>query len=103
MTVRLSIPQDQLREIALKTLEIAKELGATAAACEVSESSGLSVTTRKAVVETIENTRDKGVAVTVYIGKRRGHSSTSHFAHPPLPQAAQPPPPLPPFTPPAHP
>src|SRR5258708_23589080 len=89
MTVRLSIPQDQLREIALKTLEIAKELGATAAACETSESSGLSVTTRKAVVETIENTRDKGVAVTVYIGKRRGHSSTSDFAQRALREAVQ--------------
>jgi len=30
-------------------------------------------------VETIENTRDKGVAVTVYIGRRRGHASTSDF------------------------
>jgi len=80
MNVRLTIPQEQLRDIAQQALQVARELGATAASCEVSESSGLSVTTRKTVVETIENTRDKGVAVTVYIGKRRGHASTSDFA-----------------------
>jgi PmbA protein len=80
MNVRLSIPYEQLRDIAQQTLDIARGLGATAASCEVSESSGLSVTTRKMAVETIENTRDKGVAVTVYIGQRRGHASTSDFA-----------------------
>ena len=80
MNVRLSIPQEQLRDIALQALQIAKDLGASAASCEASESSGLSVTTRKTVVETIENTRDKGIAITIYIGKRRGHSSTSDFA-----------------------
>ena len=89
MNVRLSIPQEQLREIALHSLQIAKDLGATAASCEASESSGLSVTTRKTVVETIENTRDKGVAITVYIGRRRGHSSTSDFAPGALREAVQ--------------
>src|SRR5579864_8175554 len=89
MNVRLSIPQEQLRDIALQTLQIAKDLGATAAACEASESSGLSVTTRKTVVETIENTRDKGVAITVYIGQRRGHASTSDFAPRALREAVQ--------------
>jgi len=80
MNVRLSIAHEQLRDIALQTLQIARGLGATAASCEASESSGLSVTTRKMAVETIENTRDKGVAVSVYIGQRRGHASTSDFA-----------------------
>jgi PmbA protein len=89
MNVRLSIPQEQLRDIALQALQIAKDLGATAAACEASESSGLSVTTRKTVVETIENTRDKGVAITVYIGQRRGHSSTSDFAASALRESVQ--------------
>jgi PmbA protein len=80
MNVQLSIPHEQLRDIALQTLQIARGLGASAASCEASESTGLSVTTRKTVVETIENTRDKGVGVTVYIGQRRGHASTSDFA-----------------------
>jgi PmbA protein len=89
MNVRLSIAQEQLRDIALQTLQVAKELGATSASCEASESSGLSVTTRKTVVETIENTRDKGVAVTVYLGQRRGHASTSDFSPGALRQAVQ--------------
>jgi PmbA protein len=89
MSVRLTIPREQLQAIAQQALHIAKELGATAASCEASESSGLSVTTRKTVVETIENTRDKGVAITVYIGQRRGHSSTSDFAPAALREAVQ--------------
>jgi PmbA protein len=89
MNVRLSIPREQLQEIALQALQIAKDLGATDASCEASESSGLSVTTRKTVVETIENTRDKGVAISLYIGKRRGHSSTSDFAPRALREAVQ--------------
>jgi PmbA protein len=89
MSVRLTIPQEQLQAITQQALQIAKELGATAASCEASESSGLSVTTRKTVVETIENTRDKGVAITVYIGQRRGHSSTSDFAPSALRESVQ--------------
>ena len=38
-------------------------------------------------VETIEHTRDKGLAVSVYIGKRRGHASTSDFSAAALRQA----------------
>jgi len=80
MSVQLTIDRAQLQDVALQCLHSARTLGASAASCEVSESGGLSVTTRKAVVETIENTRDKGVGITVYIGLRRGHSSTSDFS-----------------------
>jgi PmbA protein len=80
MSSIFSLSDDRLRELALAALEHAKRLGATDASSEVSESVGLSVTTRKMKVETIEHTRDKGLAVTVYIGKRRGHASTSDFA-----------------------
>ncbi|MBV8209382.1 MAG: metalloprotease PmbA [Burkholderiaceae bacterium] len=89
MPVQLSIPREELSDIALQALAMATQLGASAAACEASESSGLSVTTRKTVVETIENTRDKGVAITVYVGRRRGHSSTSDFAPAALREAVQ--------------
>jgi PmbA protein len=71
---------DRLHEIAAEVLASARKLGATDAAVDVSESSGLSVNVRKGSVETIEQTRDKGVGITVYIGKRRGHSSTSDFS-----------------------
>lgn len=61
------------------TLRQAAGLGATAAVAEVSESSGYAVTVRKGKLETIEQTRDKGLGITVYVGHRRGHASTSDF------------------------
>lgn len=79
MTV-FSISDDRLRELAQEALACARSLGATDASCEASESTGLSVTVRKRKVETIEHTRDKGLGVTVYIGQRRGHASTSDFS-----------------------
>lgn len=75
-----SISESRLSELALQVLEYARALGASDCACEASESTGLSVTTRKGQVETIENTRDKGLGITVYLGLRRGHSSTSDFS-----------------------
>ncbi len=71
---------ERLHEIAADVLSSAKKLGASDAAVDVSESSGLAVNVRRGKVETIEQTRDKGVSVTVYLGKRRGHSSTSDFS-----------------------
>jgi PmbA protein len=69
----------RFEELVRSVLERASRLGATAAATDVSESSGLSVNVRKGKVETIEQTRDKGLGVTVYVGTRRGHASTSDF------------------------
>lgn len=79
MTV-FSISDDRLRELAQLALDHARALGASGASCEVSESTGLSVTVRKRAVETIEHTRDKGLGVTVYLGQRRGNASTSDFS-----------------------
>jgi len=70
----------RLHEIAALALERAHSGGASAAAVDVSESSGLSVNVRRGRVETIEQTRDKGLGVSVYFGKRRGHASTSDFS-----------------------
>jgi PmbA protein len=84
-----SIPESRLRELALEVLAHAQKLGASDCVCEASESTGLSITTRKMAVETIENTRDKGLGITVYLGKRRGHSSTSDFSLPAIRQAVQ--------------
>ncbi len=74
------MPDAALQTFAADALAHAKSLGATDAAVEVSESTGLSVTTRKMQVETIEHTRDKGLGVTVYWGQRRGHASTSDLS-----------------------
>lgn len=79
-TAHLTYTQDQLKTMAADVLRVARELGATDAATEISEGSGLSVTVRKGQVETIEQNRDKVVGVTVMIGKRRGNASTSDFS-----------------------
>ncbi len=76
--------QDQLRQLAQDVLRFAKEKGATDAAVEISEGNGLAVTVRKGNIETIEQNKDKGIGVTVYLGEerhiRRGDASTSDFS-----------------------
>jgi len=64
--------REQLEEMATDVLRIARELGASDAATEISEGQGLSVTVRKGEIETIEQNRDKIVGVTVMLGKKRG-------------------------------
>ncbi|MBI3041960.1 MAG: metalloprotease PmbA [Betaproteobacteria bacterium] len=75
-----SYSADQLRQIAKDVLDYAVKRGAGAADTEVSEGTGQTVTVRRGEVETIEYNRDKGIGVTVYIGKQRGHASTTDFS-----------------------
>jgi len=65
---------------ALAALDAAKARGASDADVEVSAAVGQSVTVRRGEVETVEYNRDKGLAITVYFGKRRGNASTSDLA-----------------------
>jgi len=75
-----SYSQDQLKQLARDVLKYAREQGGTDAAVEISEGSGLSVSVRKSKIETIEQNRDKGIGVTVFIGQKRGNASTSDFS-----------------------
>ncbi len=72
--------QDQLKQLARDVLTFAREQGGTDAAVEISEGGGLSVSVRKGKIETIEQNKDKGMGVTVFIGKKRGNASTSDFS-----------------------
>ena len=72
--------QARLREIADSVLAFAREFGASGAAVDVSENSGLSVNVRKGRIETIEQNRDKGLGVTIYSGQRLGHASSTDFS-----------------------
>jgi len=76
--------EDQLRSLADEALRHARSIGATDAVVELAENTGLNVNVRKRRVETIEKTRDKSFGVTVYVGKRRGHASSSDFGLAPL-------------------
>jgi len=58
-------------------LEEARALGASQAEAAISMDVGLSVTVRLGEVETIEYQRDRGMAVTVYFGTRKGSASTA--------------------------
>lgn len=79
-STRFSYDCDQLRELGSSVLDYAKTRGATSAESEVSEGFGQTVTVRRGEVETIEYNRDKGIAVTVYCGQKRGHASSSDFS-----------------------
>src|SRR5207253_11474105 len=67
-----------------------RRAGANGCDCDVSEGYGLSVSVRKGEPDVIEHNRDRGLAVSVYIGERpkvrRGHASTSDFSRAALEQ-----------------
>jgi len=83
--VRFSYPFTALQQIAENILKEAIKGNASACETHVSDGFGQTVTVRKKEVETIEYNRDKGLSVTIYIGKKRGNASTSDFS----PQAIQ--------------
>src|SRR5690606_27493666 len=76
----ISANSPAFRELVQQALQTARKVGATDAAAEVSESQGLSVTVRHGSIETVEQTRDRSLDVTVYVGQSRGSASTSDFS-----------------------
>jgi PmbA protein len=83
-TVPVQSPADDSRErldalagTAHRLLELARAQGADQAEVSCSEERGLNVNVRMGEVETVESTRDRGIAVTVYFGKRKASASTA--------------------------
>lgn len=68
---------DHLSELSRRLLAEAKRRGASQAEVSCSEERGLNVNVRMGEVETVESTRDRGIAVTVYFGRRKGSASTA--------------------------
>jgi PmbA protein len=66
-----------LQDIAGFALAEARRQGASQYEIDVSLSQGLGATVRLGEVDTIEYQRDRGLAVTVYFGKRKGSASTA--------------------------
>jgi PmbA protein len=66
-----------LADVARLALKQAHGQGASQAEADVSVSQGLSVNVRLGEVDTVEYQRDRGLAVTVYFGKRKGSASTA--------------------------
>ena len=68
---------DQLSATAQALLDRCRAHGASQAEVSCSEERGLSVNVRMGAVETVESTRDRGIAVTVYFDRRKGSASTA--------------------------
>ncbi|MDP3211967.1 metalloprotease PmbA [Methylotenera sp.] len=71
---------DEIKQMSEDVLKVAKTLGASQAEAELSLSIGQNVSVRMKEVEHIEYNRDKGMSVTVYFGKQKGHASTSDLS-----------------------
>jgi PmbA protein len=70
----------QLKTLAQETLDYARSKGASACEVDVSEGLGQSITVRHQEIDTLEYNRDKGLGVSVYLGQKRGHASSSDFS-----------------------
>jgi len=68
---------DRLAGIAEDVIRRCRAKGASEADVAASIDEGLSVNVRLGEVETVERTRDRGVSVTVYFGRRKGSASTA--------------------------
>ena len=68
---------DMLAGLSRRLLDHALAEGADQAEVSCSEDTGLNVNVRMGEVETVESTRDRGIAVTVYFGGRKGSASTA--------------------------
>lgn len=60
-----------------EALALAKRLGADAAEVGASVDQGIGISVRQAEVETVELSRDQGIAITVYVGQRKGSASST--------------------------
>ena len=67
----------ELQAVVGSALGRARALGASAAEADASIQKGLTTTVRMGEVDTIEYHRDRGLAVTVYFGQRKGSASTA--------------------------
>ncbi|MGV8941681.1 MAG: metalloprotease PmbA [Lysobacter sp.] len=66
-----------LAALSARLLDSARTKGADQAEVSCSEETGLNVNVRMGEVETVEATRDRGIAVTVYFNGRKGSASTA--------------------------
>ncbi|MFZ5636887.1 MAG: metalloprotease PmbA [Pseudomonadota bacterium] len=68
---------DRLSELARDLLARARAQGASQAEVSCDEDRGLNVNVRMGAVESVESTRDRSIAITVYFGQRKGSASTA--------------------------
>ena len=69
-----------LESTASEAIDLARRLGADQAEAGISHDEGFSVTVRLGELESVERQRDRGLAVTVYRGGRKGSASTVDYS-----------------------
>jgi PmbA protein len=72
-----AVQQRLLESRAESALTLAQRLGADACEFGASVDQGIGISVREGDVETVELSRDQGIAVTVYVGARKGSASSS--------------------------
>ncbi|MFN8770085.1 MAG: metallopeptidase TldD-related protein [Neisseriaceae bacterium] len=72
-TIDFEFSQEQLKETANKILDIATKSGASAAQLEINESIATGVDVLNNEIENFETSYDRTLALTVYVGKKRGN------------------------------
>jgi PmbA protein len=72
--------RERLTSVVEAALTAAREQGVSTAEAAAQLSQGLAVNVRMGEVETLEQTRDKGLSVTVYFGHRTGSASTTDLS-----------------------
>jgi len=81
MVTQLSLDReaqlDTLEETVREALRLAGNSGATETEVSAQTSLGLAATVRLGEVETLEHTQDRGISVTVLIGRRKGQASSA--------------------------
>ncbi|HEX6929681.1 MAG TPA: metalloprotease PmbA [Gammaproteobacteria bacterium] len=71
------LSEEDIKECAELAIREARRQGADQVEVGASLDSGLELTVRLGEVETLERSRDRGLGVTVYFGKRKGSASTA--------------------------
>jgi PmbA protein len=71
---------DRLADLARDVLARCRAAGADQAEVGIDDDRGINVNVRMGEVETIEHTRDRGLSLTVYFGRRKGSASTADLA-----------------------
>ena len=76
--------QSQLQQLISDLLKAAKKKGASDAEAVVNRSQGLAVDVRMQTLETIENTTDQGLHISVYFGKKKAAQAAQTYPQKPF-------------------
>lgn len=81
--------KENLLNLSEQVLFWSKQMGATVAEVDLSESLGQSVSVRMREVDQIEHQQEQSLSVTVYLGQQRAHAATADFSEQAIKQTIQ--------------